>query len=249
VNLAAQVAAWMGASECRIERNDCTRLHKLADALRAQEVLDVDGSALSPRVNTDGVAHDTIIPPQTFVVRHDWQAAIGPALDDVGSDFRLPFPHCGFEFRINGRTFINCAMQTDDGELACCGFVEVDGRWICVGNEGRDAEPSRFAWGQIMAICVALDADVAAHEVVRAPVKLNEKRERKGLTRVADHRVVDLARRHRTTPLKTDDSPKSRRRLHFRRGHWRHYEDHKTWIKWTLVGDPDLGFIDHHYTL
>jgi hypothetical protein len=33
------------------------------------------------------------------------------------------------------------------------------------------------------------------------------------------------------------------------RGHWRHYERHKTWIKWTLVGDPDLGFVDKHYRL
>jgi hypothetical protein len=38
-------------------------------------------------------------------------------------------------------------------------------------------------------------------------------------------------------------------RLHFRRRHWRHFVNHKTWIKWTLVGDPDLGFIDKDYRL
>lgn len=37
--------------------------------------------------------------------------------------------------------------------------------------------------------------------------------------------------------------------MHFRRGHWRHYQDHRTWIKWCLVGDPDLGFVDKHYKL
>jgi hypothetical protein len=30
---------------------------------------------------------------------------------------------------------------------------------------------------------------------------------------------------------------------------WRHFVSHKTWIKWTLVGDPDLGFIDKEYRL
>jgi len=31
--------------------------------------------------------------------------------------------------------------------------------------------------------------------------------------------------------------------------HWfdSHLEFVKTWIRWMLVGDPDLGFIDKHY--
>lgn len=37
--------------------------------------------------------------------------------------------------------------------------------------------------------------------------------------------------------------------LHFRRGHWRHYGEYKTWIKWMLVGDPELGFVDKMYKL
>jgi hypothetical protein len=38
-------------------------------------------------------------------------------------------------------------------------------------------------------------------------------------------------------------------RLHFRRGHYRHYPNHKLWIRWCLVGNPDLGFIDADYRL
>jgi hypothetical protein len=38
-------------------------------------------------------------------------------------------------------------------------------------------------------------------------------------------------------------------RLHFRRGHHRHYENYKLWIKWQLVGNPDIGFIDKDYKL
>lgn len=37
--------------------------------------------------------------------------------------------------------------------------------------------------------------------------------------------------------------------MHFVRGHWRHYEVSKTWIRWHLRGDPDLGFIDKEYRL
>lgn len=36
---------------------------------------------------------------------------------------------------------------------------------------------------------------------------------------------------------------------HIDRAIWRRFETHKTWIKWTLVGDPDLGFIEKHYRL
>lgn len=61
--------------------------------------------------------------------------------------------------------------------------------------------------------------------------------------------IVDLARRHRIANPAEPSGNGSRKRLHFRRGHWRHYESMKTWIRWCLAGDPDLGFIDKHYTL
>lgn len=63
------------------------------------------------------------------------------------------------------------------------------------------------------------------------------------------HHVISLAnRRNRPAALGGDGSSR-RRRLHFRRGHWRHFETHKTWIKWMLVGDPDLGFVEKEYRL
>lgn len=62
---------------------------------------------------------------------------------------------------------------------------------------------------------------------------------------------VRLARRTRASAFPADHVGEERRspRLHFVRGHWRRYANHKTWLKWFLRGDPDLGFIDKHYRL
>lgn len=238
--------AWMQSDDCRLEPNDCTRLHRLSDAVAAGEVLN-GTTRTAEQANRDGVLTKAM---GVFIVRHDWYAAIGAATDEVGDEFVLPYEHCAFEFRMGGATVICIALQPEGEPRTAIDFVEVGGRWFCFEpDEANEAPRTQAIWNQVRAVCVAMDAEVATHDVVRAPIKLNEKRERKGLSRIPDHRVIDLARRHRTAPVGIGETPKSRKRLHFRRGHWRHYEDHKTWIKWMLVGNPDLGFIDHHYAL
>lgn len=104
---------------------------------------------------------------------------------------------------------------------------------------------------QIKAVLVSLEAKVSTTEVVRAAYKLNAKREKVGKPPLLDYHVVSLARRTRPErlPLAPGHEPHHRVRCHFRRGHWRHYEHHKTYIEWMLVGDPDLGFIDKEYRL
>lgn len=106
---------------------------------------------------------------------------------------------------------------------------------------------------QVRAIAITLEAEVTTTEVIRAPHKLNRARERRGQLPLYDYHVVSLARRSRPERLPVDQLDPNReighRRLHFRRGHWRHYENHKVWIKWMLVGDPELGWVDKHYKL
>jgi len=116
----------------------------------------------------------------------------------------------------------------------------------------EELEPTmKLCAAQIRAILIALEARVASAEVIRADYKLNAAREKRGKLPLYDYHIVSLARRARTAnPLPLDpDRHITRRRLHFRRGHWRHYEKHKVWIEWMLVGDPDLGFIDKEYRL
>ncbi|HKM88832.1 MAG TPA: hypothetical protein VJX48_09530, partial [Xanthobacteraceae bacterium] len=106
---------------------------------------------------------------------------------------------------------------------------------------------------EIKAVCIALEAQIATTEVIRAPLKLNKARERGGKPPLPDYRVVQLTKRSTPLPLPTTGGPAAEKRqsprLHFRRGHWAHFSNHRTWRKWTLVGDPDLGFIDKHYRL
>jgi hypothetical protein len=88
-------------------------------------------------------------------------------------------------------------------------------------------------------------------DVIRAPHKLNAARERRGDVPMLDYTTINLARRRERPEPLSENGDESRQsvRLHFRRGHWRHFETHKTWIKWTLVGNPDLGFVEKHYRL
>jgi hypothetical protein len=100
---------------------------------------------------------------------------------------------------------------------------------------------------QIRFACIALDAEVAISKVIRQPHLSNQGAN--NYQSLKDYHIVSLAHRGpRALPIGNSDASRHVR-LHFRRGHWRHFESHKTWIKWMLVGDPDLGFVDKHYKL
>lgn len=243
---AQDVIDWLQSTLSKsIERNDCSRLHKLLDAIRDRHLLGNDAEPFEEEFDClKWFQH-------TFVVKHDWAAAFDGA-DILSGEYRLPFDSCCFEFRTNGRTVIlGCAQKEE--VIKWTAFVESGDFWCPLHrDEGAIDEDSHagYLWQQVKAICVSLDAEIATHEVVRAPAALNEKRRKAGKAPLADFHVVDLARRHRlANPAPGCGEPPHRKRLHFVRGHWRHFETHKTWIKWHLRGNPDLGFIAKHYAL
>jgi hypothetical protein len=243
INALNEVVAWGQQKDTRLQFNDCSRLHKLGDAIRANKLVRIDDEnngefALS--TNQDALIFTL---GQIFVVNHDWLSAFGDSIDSVdNNEFVLPYPHCIFEFRVNDRTIILSATDVDD-EKGCISFVEAKDFWVEI--RGPICE---FIWQQVRAICIALDAEIATHEVIRASLALNKKRESKGQPKLRDFHIVNLSRRSYAVGISHNETGK-RKRLHFRRGHWRHYETTKTWIKWTLVGSPDLGFVDKHYKL
>lgn len=104
---------------------------------------------------------------------------------------------------------------------------------------------------QVRAAVISLEAEVVKTSAVRAPHKLNRARERRGRAPMIDYHVLQLSRRPKAlpAPVRASDAQRNSPRLHFRRGHWRHFDNSKTWIKWTLVGDPDLGFVEKEYRL
>lgn len=237
-----EIKAWIEANRAglRLEKNGCSRLHRLKEAGRQSRILGEHNEALPGGESVADVQH-------TFVVQHNWAAAFEGA-QGIDDDFRLPYDFCSFEFRVNGRNVIALIAQ-DSKERMFTSVVETREFWYAYGTHHSKDDPLvKFMWEQIRAICIALDAEVATSSVVRAPHKLNEKRERSGKPKLADFHVVDLTRRHRVAG-QSGSGTGGKKRLHFRRGHWRHFETTKTWIKWCLVGDPDLGFIQKHYSL
>jgi hypothetical protein len=240
------VLDWIDANpSLKLEKNDCSRLHKLKAAAKGGRIVGNDAEPVEKQGALTGIEN-------TFVVRHDWRAAFDGA-EGLSETFRFPYDLCAFEFRIAGRTIIAACCQNEDSQRFTC-LIESGDYWypLCGDGEIRKGELegnlATYIWVQIQSLCIALDAEVATHTVVRAPHALNEKRARNGQLPLSDYHVVDLSRRHRiANPSGRHDGGK--RRLHFRRGHWRHYETSKTWVRWCLVGDPDLGFIQKHYSL
>lgn len=234
---------WGRSADIHLQPQVSSRAHKACESWSIHGLMD----AGNPTIAT---AYGRLLPPQgTFMIQHDWAGALGAEAMQVGNDFRTPYDRCGFEMRVNGRNLFTYVGISDTLPMAAMPFVEVNGYWIGFDGDTVERYPLlQKTWDQIRAACVALDAEVATHEVVRAPHLLNKKRERAGKLPILDHHVISLARRHRVEPLGGEPTG-NRKRLHFRRGHWRHYEQSKTWINWMLVGNPDLGFIDKEYRL
>lgn len=201
---------------------------------------------------------------QSFVVEHDWYAAFVGTPDFDGDEFPpLPFEKCCFEFIINSVRVLAFVGTSEDGIGNSFLSVGYKGHWygmqsnwetgkLVPGSGVFDTFSNtnliQFIRGQIRAVCIMLDAEVAVREVRRVSEKLNRARVRLGKTPLKDFHVVSLARKFRADlPGTRGEAEHARKRCHWRRGHWRHYADHKTWIKWMLVGDPALGFVEKEY--
>lgn len=240
-----ELIPWFDKTSYVLEKNDCSRIHKLQEAYKSGKVRIYEvGKPIHPPAGSI----EYLTKAHSFVIKHDWSAALG--IED--GEVNLPYDLCAFEFRISGRNVIAFTVNDQIAtEQAFTLLIESAGMWIAFDEHKSHTNPHgliKIVWDNIRAICIALDAEVATQTIQRAPHKLNEKRLRDGKAPLRDYSVVDLSRRHRIANPSSGESG-SKKRLHFRRGHWRHFETSKTWVKWCLVGDPDLGFVAKHYTL
>lgn len=210
-----------------------TRLHQLMD--------DTNDPVLRPYLDQK---------LQVFLINHDWWSLFKNS--DVADDVKLvrpPYEHCCFEFLVSGKPVcVIASYQEAIEKWQRVVFIKSTEGWLALGLELPDL--CALLYNQISAALVVLDAAVAVTEIVRAPERLNRARVNRGALPLFDYHVVKLNNRSRPATL-PDESSGDRRgvRLHFRRGHWRRYDSYKTWINWMLVGDPDLGFIDKHYSM
>lgn len=263
---ATKFADW-GMKPSKLERNDCSRLHKLLDAALNNEIayFYIEGESPDDNERVGHLRRDRLSAEfaqamsHTFVVKHDWAGALGEgAAAQEGDQWRLPYDMCCFEFVISGAPVLVLSTMDPDHLVNPVGqdtqralaFIELGGVWVNIGHDRANEHAHLdFAWRQVRAVCIGMDAEVVTHTVERAPIKLNEKRAKAGKSPLRDFHVVDLARRHRVANRSTGHDSGRRVRLHYRRGHWRHYELTRVWIKWTMVGDPDLGFVAKDYAL
>jgi len=201
------------------------------------------------------------------LVEHDWAGFINQS-----GDVRLPSANCMFEFRVNDSPVLwwKCDDSLMVGVVVRGDGREPDGSWVIlvspavsgdslpdpialIGVEPGMMAPvllANFLLNQIRAMCIALDAEIIIKELIRAPHRLNAQREKKGRVPLSSYHVVKLAHRVRADALESEPGSSGRRlRLHFVRGHWRHFVESKTWVRWHMRGNPDLGRIEKEYRL
>lgn len=247
---------WVEDAEVSIfEPNPISRLHKLNDAINAGELLNITTYEFEAPGLKNRQLHNIISGVMgTIVVTHDWHKVLGTEISEsIGNDFVPPYPHCAFEFRMNDVTVILVMIQDGpDGKQASVPFFGYNDIWMCLSaTTAMQSDRMNAIWLQVQAVCVALDAEVATISKTEPPAKLNKRRAKRGLTPLYSHSVVDLAKRYLKPHVVEEAKEDSgiRIRLHFRRGHWRHLDEKKVWVKWCLVGNPDLGFVDHYYKI
>jgi hypothetical protein len=226
----------------KLEANDCSRLHKLIENIKFQYTTEMK-EAFNADPNTFEWAE-----VNTFVVQHDWAAAFDSASEFTDGEFQLPYEKCAFEFKISG-VYLTVLAVNDGAYIKLIPYTNFKNWWVSDSPEKIDEiEIFKFAKKQVRAICIALDAEVANTEVIRISTALNESRKNKGREPLYSYHVVSLSNRRRNISMQSQGEGK-RKRLHFRRGHWRHFQSFKTWVRWTLCGDPELGFIDKEYRI
>ena len=265
--------AWF-TSGFRLQRTQVSRADALRKFIKSFRPACgwIDGVPITPMSQMWEHDHQAHI----FLIQHDWAAAFAgdSEFDSKANESQLPAPTCFFEYTVSGRHVIAVAPSCHDDPLGLaiaipkCPTMDRSG-WFIKGNNSRGSTFDIFgpnadaAWQghrrlgqflnhQVRAASIALEAEVAETEVVRVPFKLNAARARRGQTKLPDYHVLNLANRKRYTPLPDDLAGGEKRRsprLHFRRSHWRHFENYRVRIKWQLVGNPDIGFIDKDYKL
>jgi hypothetical protein len=259
-----EIDTWAANGDFVLERPTGSVLHQLRQDI-------IDGAALVFHKRdkfyygqADDYEQEVFAESQIFLVEHNWAAAFDKAGDyEEGTEFHLPFEICVFEFNVCGHR-VALIMTEMDGAIYHEIAAKTTVGWFLLGmatpfrkkvqEDGEVPGWSKlmnFLSPQVKAICVALEAEVAETEVTRAPHKLNRAREKMGRIALSDYHIISLAHRRRypQLPSSPSDEPKAQKRLHFRRGHWRHFETFKAWVRWTLVGNPDLGFVDKDYRL
>lgn len=201
-----------------------------------------------------------------ILVKHDWHAVCSLIDGYDATAFQFPFDHFNVELRIGTVTAVvslwdrsgdetqfGCvfAAERDDSFTPITAFSVADGIPI-LDHANLRREPwmgrlAKLALDQVRAMSVLLESDLAEASEIIAPAKLQKARAKRGTPPINSY--LELALKRHSKSLSQQIAYQGVVRCHFRRGHWMHVGDRKVWRKWTIVGNPDLGFVDKTYVL
>lgn len=253
-----------------LQRPDQAAMHRCMEELRLVPAYGQGTSADDFKIS--GLRVDTM-QMHSLLIEHDWASVhdFSDALNEHGSkpEWKFPYESQCFELHISGLRV--CCFATMQQQMAA--FITMrtkerrwifDKHWLTFEYDGPKplsgyplsggidlSAIRKLVFDQVRACSIMLDAQVAETIPARAPYKSNRPPKIAGDLPEISYHVVSLAKRKRAAALPPDEihTPGRRKRLHFRRGHWRHFTERKTWINWMLVGDPDLGFVEKDYRL
>ncbi len=246
---------WWDLNPAEIRRPDGSALHKLMEAWVAGIV--VSPSSASTASGREFMASMIMGGPQVFLVQHDWAAALRHDLDLGTVEPRLPFELVAYEFDISGHRVIHIEHQERGSMGGSCRSTLVRFSPLAAYTPPKTREIGlnsifQITTEMVRAITILLESDVLWAQRIGAAPALNRSRARSKKPPIFDHHVLNIAISRPKSALDAEPGMSGGRsgvRLHFRRGHYRRVEGGSTWIRWTLVGDPDLGFVEKTYRL
>lgn len=201
---------------------------------------------------------------QKFVIHNDWGRLFKSFEGSDGTDFRAPYDDCLFEMCLGGFRTVTYLQTRPDEEPAIAAWVFFEdpagvmtpySLYFLVGDQWRSAKSVRpGAMGlieaialQIRAISVMLEVELAEAVSIDPSEKLNRARARRGRVPINEYKIVRLRAEHSRRGQSGRKPYQGVVKCHLRRGHWAKIRGHRIWRKWTIVGNPDLGFVDHDY--
>lgn len=105
----------------------------------------------------------------------------------------------------------------------------------------------------VMYVVAMLDNDKMIEDDVRYKETAQRKRTKRGKPPFVEHKILTLGLPKRAYEHGETGESQTGRKMHYRRGHWRHFSKRtregktRTWIKPMMVGDPSLGIIHKDY--
>lgn len=222
-----------------VEKNNVSRFHELEAAFLSGRIY-----LSSEHLETGRKVMEPSLPRAIFLIEHDWSRLLKNA-DGTEGNVVLPAPYCAFEIKFSGMHIVACVDESDN--MIPHIFHHTPYGWTFSPNKINGEPYWKDVADIVRATCIMLDSNVAEVETIRVSIPLNSERQKRGKRPLCDYHIVRLDRRRCHANAAGGGEKRSHPRLHFRRGHWRHFDAYKTWIRWMLVGDPDLGFVDKEY--